>query len=93
MRSQSQKQSWGTTPLFTSQAESHVDRSVLNSRVFVDTNVLGTQTLLDEALQASIPRFVHISTDEVYGSIDEGSWDEKQPLLPNSPYAASKASS
>ena len=74
-------------------AESHVDRSVLNSRVFVDTNVLGTQTLLDEALQASIPRFVHISTDEVYGSIDEGSWDEKQPLLPNSPYAASKASS
>jgi len=74
-------------------AESHVDRSVLNSRVFVDTNVLGTQTLLDEALQASIPRFVHISTDEVYGSIDEGSWDEQQPLLPNSPYAASKASS
>ena len=74
-------------------AESHVDRSVLNSRVFVDTNVLGTQTLLDEALQASIPRFVHISTDEVYGSIDEESWDEKQPLLPNSPYAASKASS
>jgi len=62
-------------------AESHVDRSVLNSRVFVDTNVLGTQTLLDEALQASIPRFVHISTDEVYGSIDEGSWDEKTATI------------
>ena len=74
-------------------AESHVDRSVLNSRIFVDTNVLGTQTLLDEALQASIPRFVHISTDEVYGSIDEGSWTEDEPLLPNSPYAASKAAS
>ena len=74
-------------------AESHVDRSVLNSRVFVDTNVLGTQTLLDAALQASIPRFVHISTDEVYGSIDENSWTEEEPLLPNSPYAASKAAS
>lgn len=74
-------------------AESHVDRSVTDSRIFVDTNVLGTQTLLDAALHCEIPRFVHVSTDEVYGSIDEGSWDEQEPLLPNSPYAASKAAS
>ena len=74
-------------------AESHVDRSVSNSRIFVDTNVLGTQTLLDAALELGIQRFVHVSTDEVYGSIDEGSWDEKEPLLPNSPYSASKAGS
>jgi dTDP-glucose 4,6-dehydratase len=74
-------------------AESHVDRSVSNSRIFVDTNVLGTQTLLDAALELGIPRFVHVSTDEVYGSIDKGSWDEREPLLPNSPYSASKAGS
>jgi len=74
-------------------AESHVDRSVHNSRIFVETNVLGTQTLLDSALSIGIPRFVHISTDEVYGSIDSGSWDEDEPLLPNSPYSASKAAS
>ena len=74
-------------------AESHVDRSVTDSRIFVETNVLGTQTLLDEALRLGTSRFVHVSTDEVYGSIDEGSWDEREPLLPNSPYAASKAAS
>ena len=74
-------------------AESHVDRSVTNSRIFVETNVLGTQTLLDQALALGVPRFVHVSTDEVYGSIDEGSWDENEPLLPNSPYSASKAAS
>ena len=74
-------------------AESHVDRSVSDSRVFVETNVLGTQTLLDSALKNGTARFVHVSTDEVYGSIDEGSWDEEEPLLPNSPYAASKAAS
>ena len=74
-------------------AESHVDRSVNNSRIFVETNVLGTQTLLDTALELGIGRFVHISTDEVYGSIDEGSWDEHEPLMPNSPYSASKAGS
>jgi len=74
-------------------AESHVDRSVADSRIFVDTNVLGTQTLLDQAVAQSLPRFVHVSTDEVYGSIEEGSWDEGQPLLPNSPYSASKAGS
>ena len=74
-------------------AESHVDRSVNNSRIFVETNVVGTQTLLDQALALGIPRFVHISTDEVYGSIVSGSWDENEPLLPNSPYSASKAAS
>ncbi len=74
-------------------AESHVDRSVNNSRVFIETNVLGTQTLLDEALSLGIEKFVHVSTDEVYGSIESGSWDEQHPLLPNSPYSASKAAS
>ena len=74
-------------------AESHVDRSVVDATVFVDTNVLGTQRLLDAALHHNIPRFVHVSTDEVYGSIDAGEWDEEEPLLPNSPYAASKAAS
>ena len=74
-------------------AESHVDRSVVDASIFVETNVLGTQRLLDVALAHNIPRFVHVSTDEVYGSIDEGEWDEDEPLLPNSPYAASKAGS
>ena len=74
-------------------AESHVDRSIESSSVFMSTNVLGTHQLLEAALKLNIERFVHISTDEVYGSIDSGSWDENEPLLPNSPYAASKASS
>ncbi|WP_206447334.1 dTDP-glucose 4,6-dehydratase [Agrococcus sp. KRD186] len=74
-------------------AESHVDRSVRDASVFVETNVVGTQRLLDAALRHSIPRFVHVSTDEVYGSIAEGSWDEGCPLEPNSPYSASKAGS
>ena len=74
-------------------AESHVDRSIESSSVFMSTNVLGTHQLLEAALSLKINRFVHVSTDEVYGSIDSGSWDENEPLLPNSPYAASKASS
>jgi dTDP-glucose 4,6-dehydratase len=74
-------------------AESHVDRSVRDSGIFVETNVLGTQRLLDAALRHGTERFVHVSTDEVYGSIAEGSWDEKRPLEPNSPYSASKAGS
>jgi dTDP-glucose 4,6-dehydratase len=74
-------------------AESHVDRSILGAADFVMTNVVGTQTLLDAALRHGIDRFVHVSTDEVYGSIESGSWDEEQPLEPNSPYSASKASS
>jgi len=74
-------------------AESHVDRSIESSSVFMSTNVLGTHQLLEASLKLSVGRFVHVSTDEVYGSIDSGSWDENEPLLPNSPYAASKASS
>ena len=74
-------------------AESHVDRSIESSSVFVTTNVLGTQQMLEAAMRHSIPTFIHVSTDEVYRSIAEGSWDENEPLLPNSPYAASKASS
>ncbi|SEE31182.1 dTDP-glucose 4,6-dehydratase [Streptomyces sp. 2231.1] len=74
-------------------AESHVDRSILGAAEFVRTNVLGTQTLLDAALRHAPRTFVHISTDEVYGSIESGSWPETEPLSPNSPYSASKASS
>lgn len=74
-------------------AESHVDRSITGAADFVLTNVLGTQKLLQAALDGGVGKFVHVSTDEVYGSIDEGSWDEERPLLPNSPYSASKASS
>lgn len=74
-------------------AESHVDRSITGAADFVVTNVLGTQTLLQAALAAGVPRFVHVSTDEVYGSIASGSWDESRPLEPNSPYSASKAGS
>jgi dTDP-glucose 4,6-dehydratase len=74
-------------------AESHVDRSIVSSRDFVVTNVLGTQTLLEAAKQGTVQRFIQVSTDEVYGSIAKGSWPETDPLLPNSPYAASKASS
>ncbi|HEY0449849.1 dTDP-glucose 4,6-dehydratase [Actinophytocola sp.] len=74
-------------------AESHVDRSILGAADFVMTNVVGTQTLLQAAVDAEVGKFVHVSTDEVYGSIDEGSWPETHPLEPNSPYSASKASS
>ena len=73
-------------------AESHVDRSISGSRDFITTNVLGTQTLLEAARKGEVQSFIQISTDEVYGSISKGSWPETDPLLPNSPYAASKAS-
>lgn len=73
-------------------AESHVDRSILSSREFVMSNVVGTQTLLDAARRGSVGTIIQVSTDEVYGSISEGSWRETNSLLPNSPYAASKAS-
>jgi dTDP-glucose 4,6-dehydratase len=72
-------------------AESHVDRSIDHAADFVATNVVGAQTLFDACLKAEIPRVVHVSTDEVYGSIDAGSWTEEWPLEPNSPYSASKA--
>jgi dTDP-glucose 4,6-dehydratase len=74
-------------------AESHVDRSIAGAADFVSTNVVGTQVLLQGALDAGVDRFVHVSTDEVYGSIDKGAWPETHPLLPNSPYSASKAGS
>lgn len=73
-------------------AESHVDRSILGSREFMMTNIVGTQTLLDAARTGAVGIMVQVSTDEVYGSILEGSWPETDRLLPNSPYAASKAS-
>ena len=77
-------------------AETHVDRSITGAQDFVVTNVLGAQTLFDACLRATtaagdMPRVVHIGTDEVYGSIQSGSWTESEPLLPNSPYAAAKA--
>jgi len=72
-------------------AESHVDRSIEGPSVFIKTNVLGTQNLLEAAKKQGVGKFIQISTDEVYGSIENGSWDENYPLEPNSPYAASKA--
>jgi dTDP-glucose 4,6-dehydratase len=74
-------------------AETHVDRSIVTPAQFVRTNVLGTQVLLDAALDHGVKRFVHVSTDEVYGSLDEGSWTEEAPLAPTVPYSASKAGS
>ncbi|GAA3726123.1 dTDP-glucose 4,6-dehydratase [Streptomyces tremellae] len=74
-------------------AESHVDRSLDSADAFVRTNVGGTQTLLDACRATGVDRVVHVSTDEVYGTITTGSWTESSPLLPNSPYAASKAAS
>ena len=73
-------------------AESHVDRSIVNAAEFVRSNVVGTQVLLAAALRHGVRRFVQVSTDEVYGSIESGSWTETWPLEPSSPYAASKAS-
>ena len=77
-------------------AESHVDRSITNPEIFVLTNVLGTQVLLDAAKEYKISKFVHVSTDEVYGELDFDPttfFTEETPLQPNSPYSASKASS
>jgi len=72
-------------------AESHVDRSILDAYPFIQTNVNGTQVLLEEARQYHISKFIQISTDEVYGSIEKGKFTEESPILPNSPYAAAKA--
>lgn len=74
-------------------AESHVDRSIVSSSEFVQTNIMGVQVLLDEIKNAKKSiRFLQVSTDEIYGSIEAGSWDENSPMLPNSPYSATKAS-
>lgn len=72
-------------------AETHVDRSIDNAADFLRTNVLGVEVMLQAAMKYRIPRYIHISTDEVYGSIPEGSAQEDAPLRPNSPYSASKA--
>lgn len=74
-------------------AESHVDRSIADASEFVRTNVLGTHTLLNAARRHAIRKFIHISTDEVYGSIPEGSFKETDILTPSSPYSSSKAGS
>jgi dTDP-glucose 4,6-dehydratase len=74
-------------------AESHVDRSIGAASDFVTTNVLGAQQVFEAALRHKIPRTVHVSTDEVYGSISSGSWTESHVLEPNSPYSAAKAGS
>ena len=74
-------------------AESHVDRSITGARDFYETNVIGTHQLLESSRDNEVQRFVHVSTDEVYGSIGEGSWSEDHLLEPNSPYSSSKAGS
>jgi len=74
-------------------AESHVDRSIDNAFDFIHTNVQGTYNLLEKARKRRIKRFVHVSTDEVYGSIKSGSFTEESPIQPNSPYSATKAAS
>jgi dTDP-glucose 4,6-dehydratase len=72
-------------------AETHVDRSIENASAFLRTNVIGTQVMLDAAMRHKVRRYVHISTDEVYGSLAEGAATEDSPFKPNSPYSASKA--
>jgi dTDP-glucose 4,6-dehydratase len=72
-------------------AETHVDNSIEEADVFIKTNVMGTNVLLDEARRSTVRRFIQISTDEVYGSIEEGSFTEESPLRPSSPYSAAKA--
>ena len=76
-------------------AESHVDRSIEDASAFLTTNVLGTQVLIDFARSAGVDRFVHVSTDEVYGQLGPGdpAFSESNPIEPNSPYSASKAAS
>jgi dTDP-glucose 4,6-dehydratase len=74
-------------------AESHVDRSISGPAPFLETNVVGTGLLLDAAMRHGVPRFIHISTDEVYGSVEEGFAAESAPLEPSSPYSSSKAGS
>src|SRR6202167_1094965 len=74
-------------------AESHVDRSITGARAFYETNVIGTHQLLESARGGDVQRFVHVSTDEVYGSIGDGSWREDHILEPNSPYSSAKAGS
>ena len=81
----------GVDAIINFAAETHVDRSILSSADFVRTDVVGTHALLEAARRHRVSRYLQISTDEVYGSIASGAFDESSPLLPNSPYAASKA--
>jgi dTDP-glucose 4,6-dehydratase len=74
-------------------AQSHVDRSLKDPLQFFEVNAIGTSNVLQASFQQQVQKVLHISTDEVYGSINQGSWDENSPMLPNSPYAASKACS
>ena len=83
----------GTDLVLHFAAESHVDRSITGAADFVSTNVGGTQILLQAALEHQVGKFVHVSTDEVYGTIEHGSWTEDHLLEPNSPYSAAKAGS
>ena len=82
----------GVNTIVNFAAESHVDKSMESGAEFIRSNVLGTHVLLESALRNDVEKYIQISTDEVYGSIDIGSWDEKEVLNPNSPYSASKAS-
>lgn len=82
----------GTEAIVNFAAESHVDRSIMDASPFIETNIKGTQTLLDGAHKYGIRRFIQVSTDEVYGSTESGKFTEQSALSPNSPYAASKTS-
>lgn len=83
----------GVSAIFNFAAESHVDRSIDDAAPFIQTNIVGTQVLLDAVREFGVPRYLQVSTDEVYGSLGEtGAFTESTPLAPNSPYAASKAS-
>jgi dTDP-glucose 4,6-dehydratase len=86
------KISKGCDAIINFAAESHVDRSIISAKEFVNTNVLGVASLLASTLKNGISLFLQVSTDEVYGSIETGSWNEECPVLPNSPYSATKAS-
>src|SRR3989338_2645403 len=81
----------GCTMVVHFAAETHVDRSIAVPTLFLRTNVEGTGTLLDQVRRGSVARFVHVSTDEVYGPVAQGAVDETAPLIPHNPYAASKA--
>jgi dTDP-glucose 4,6-dehydratase len=81
----------GVDVLVNFAAETHVDRSISDSSAFLRSNVLGVHQLLEASRVAGVTTFLQVSTDEVYGSIEDGSWPETDPLLPNSPYAAAKA--
>ncbi len=83
---------YNVTGIINFAAESHVDRSIHSAAPFIDTNVVGVLSLLEVVRRLEIPRFVQVSTDEVYGSVSHGFSTEEDPLRPNSPYAASKAS-